>query len=104
MAPPIGYKLWLWFQSNPIAQGIALAVAVFAGFRMWLGLRDRRVMREIEDKIEKKAEASARSVSRKTKEKTDEVIRESEAARAGIPRGTPSGELPDDIQSILFDD
>ena len=55
MAAPFGMGAWLWFKSNPLAQGIAAALGAVAVFWSWMTLRDRRLRREIEQEIELKA-------------------------------------------------
>lgn len=101
---PFGYGLWVFLKNNPAAR-MALAIgAGIAAFLVWLGLRDRRRDKITEMKIEIKAQEASRKVIDKAKEKTHETVREAEQARADIPRGTPSGELPKHVQDILFDD
>jgi hypothetical protein len=98
------YPIFRWFQANPLAQWIAGISAALAAFWGWMTLRDRRRDREKEREIELEAQDKSRQVIAKAEEKTDETIRKSDEARADIPRGAPSGELPKPVQDILFDD
>lgn len=101
---PLGYGLWVWFKDNKVAQYLTGAVIVAAIYKIYERLRDNRIRKQVEHKIEIKAQKTATKVITKAQEKTADVIEKADKARADIPRGTPSGELPDDIQDILFDD
>jgi TRAP-type C4-dicarboxylate transport system substrate-binding protein len=46
MAAPFGWSLWLWFKSNPLAQGVAAALGAVGVFWGWMTLRDRRIRSE----------------------------------------------------------
>lgn len=98
------YGVFDWFSRNPAAQWAAGIGAALAAFWGWITLRDRRRDREKEREIELEAERKSRQVIEKAEERTNEVIQEAEEARADIPRGTRSDELPKPIQDILFDD
>lgn len=98
------FPIFRWFQANPLAQWIAGIGAALAAFWGWMTLRDRRRDRNKEREIELEAQDKSRQVIAKAEEKTDETIRKSDEARADIPRGTASGELPKPVQDILFDD
>jgi len=101
--PPL-YGLWVWFRNNPLAQGIAAAVAGVVLFFGWLGLHDRKVRREANAKGQIKAEKQAREAIQAVKERTDETIEKADKARDAVPDGAYSSGLPDDLQSVLFDD
>jgi hypothetical protein len=101
--PPL-YGLWVWFRNNPLAQGIAAAVAALVAFFTWLALRDRRIRREALLKAEIKADKQATKAIKEVKERTDETVQKAAEARAAVPDGALADELPDDLQSILFDD
>lgn len=95
-----GRAIW----ANPVARWIVLIITGLFIHRLWLWRRDSRKEKEIKQDIEIKAQETAREVITKAEEKTHDVIAKADEARASIPRGTPSGELPDRTQSILFDD
>ena len=98
------YGIFDWFADRPAARWAAGIGAAFAAFWAWITLRDRRRDREKEREIELEAQEKSRQILTKAEEKTDAVIKQAEEARADIPRGTPSGELPKHVQDILFDD
>lgn len=77
MAAPIGYGLWLWFKSSPMAQGAAALGAVLAAFWAFMTLRDRRIRRQA------KAEAK-REVIEQIEEQTDEAVQRVEDERARV--------------------
>jgi hypothetical protein len=104
MMPPPFYGVWLWFKANPAAQWVASIVAAYLTFRLWLSAKIVSVRREEQQTIEIKAQEASRKVIDKAKDKTNETIRKADDARADIPRGTPSGELPKRVQNVLFDD
>jgi hypothetical protein len=87
-----------------MAQGAALVGVALAILWTWLTTRDRRRRAEMIREIEIKAERTSRKVIDKAKETAHETIRKADEARASIPAGTPSGELPDATQSVLFND
>ena len=101
--PPL-YGLWVWFRNNPAAQVAAAVVAGIVVFFGWLGLHDRRVRREANAKGQIKAEKQAREAIQAVKERTDETIEKADKARDAVPDGAYSASLPDDLQSVLFDD
>ena len=101
---PFGWGLWVWFRNNPAAQVAAGIGAAWIAFRIWLATKVRAVRKDEQQKIEIKAQEASRKVIDKAKDKTSETIRKAEDARADIPRGTPSGELPERVQDALFDD
>lgn len=101
---PFGYGIWVWFRNNPAAQAFAAAVAGLVVFFGWLGLHDRRVRREANAKGKIKAEKQAREAIQAVKERTDETIEKADKARDAVPDGAYSASLPDDLQSVLFDD
>ena len=37
--PPFGYGLWLWFKGNPVAQGVALGLAVVVAGLIYIRIR-----------------------------------------------------------------
>ena len=98
------YGIFDWFARNPLAQWIAGISAALAAFWGWMTLRDRRRDRNKEREIELEAQQKSRQILTDAKDKTDETIRKSDEARADIPRGTASGELPKHVQDIRFDD
>jgi Skp family chaperone for outer membrane proteins len=104
MMPPPLYGVWLWFKSNPTAQWIAGIGLAYITFRIWLATKVQAVRKDEQQKIEIKAQEASRKVIDKAKDKTNETIRKADDARADIPRGTPSGELPERVQNVLFDD
>jgi flagellar biosynthesis/type III secretory pathway M-ring protein FliF/YscJ len=101
---PFGYGLWVWFRNNPAAQVAAAVVAGIVVFFGWLGLHDQRVRRESRLKAEIKAEKQATKAIKEVKERTDETVQKATEARAAVPDGALADELPDDLQSILFND
>lgn len=101
---PFGYGLYTFLKANPVVAWVAGAFAAVATFLSWQRLRDGRIRRQHERKLDEQAQKTSRKVIDKAKEKTHETIRKADEARADIPRGAPSGELPDDIQSVIFDD
>jgi cell division protein FtsB len=104
MIAPWGYSFWVWLKSNPLAQWLLAIAAAWIAFRIWLATKVQAVRKDEQQKIEIKAQETAREVIDKAKDKTNETIRKAEDARADIPRGTPSGELPERVQDALFDD
>jgi hypothetical protein len=101
---PFGYGLWVWFRNNPAAQVAAAVVAGIVVFFGWLGLHDRKVRRDARLKAEIKAEKQATKAIKEVKERTDETVQKATEARAAVPDGAFADELPDDLQSILFND
>ena len=101
---PFGYPFYVWLKANPLAQWLLGIAAAYATFRLWLWRKIVSVRREEQQNIEIKAQEASRKVIEKAKEKTHETIRKSDEARADIPRGTPSGKLPERVQNVLFDD
>jgi hypothetical protein len=101
---PFGYGLYVFLKNNPVVAYVAAGFAALGTFLSWQRLRDMRIRREARKKIEAEAEKTADKVIQKAEEKTHDVIAKADEARASIPRGTPSGELPKSTQSILFDD
>lgn len=93
-----------FFANNKTARWIAAGIAALFAFLSWQRLRDMRIRKEAVQKIDAKAEETSREIIQDAKDKTDETIRKSDEARASIPRGTASGELPKHVQGILFDD
>ncbi len=72
--PPFGYSAWLWFKSNPFAQGVALVIALWIAFKIWLA---RKIRRERADATEEARE----EVIEQIEEKTDEAIQRVEDER-----------------------
>lgn len=93
-----GSAIW----ANPVARWIVLIFTGLVLHRIWLAFRDRRRDKAKEQEIELKAEKTARKVVSKAKEKADETVKKAEEARADIPRGAASGELPERVQNVLF--
>jgi hypothetical protein len=101
--PPF-YGLWVWFRNNPLAQGIAAAVAGVVLFFGWLGLHDRKVRREASLKSEIKARKTAdKIISRMEKESNERIEKANQAADAVVGDVT-SDSLRDDTRRILFGD
>jgi hypothetical protein len=101
---PFGFAFYTFLKNNPVVLYIGAAFAAIATFLSWQRLRDMRIRREARKKIEAEAEKTADKVIQKAEEKTHDVIAKADEARASIPRGTPSGELPKSTQSVLFGD
>jgi hypothetical protein len=101
---PFGYSIWLWLKANPAAQWALAIGAAYVTFRIWLNRKIGAARQDEQQKIEIKAQEASRKVIDKAKDKTDETIRKADDARADIPRGTPSGKLPERVQNVLFDD
>lgn len=99
---PFGYSLWLWLKNNPLARWALAIGAGFAAFRIWLGLRDKRIIEQ--DRVEStlRAERTAREVIDNARIKTDEIIQAANNARDSIPDGPTSDSLPDPVSAILF--
>jgi len=77
MAAPIGYGIWLWWKSSPIAQGATAALGALSVFWAWMTLRDRRI------RSEAKREAR-REVIEQIEEKTNEAVQRVEDERARV--------------------
>lgn len=98
MAPPFAYGFWLWLKSNPIAQGVAMALGALSVFWAWMTLRDRRIRseatkearREVIEKIETKEaqlkEAANEAENRITEQLNADSLR-NVAARSPENRG-----------------
>jgi len=101
---PLGYPFYLWLKNNPAAQWALGIGAAIMGFFLWLALHDRRVRKGATAKAEKKAENKSREVIADTKERTNELVEQATKARSAVPDGALADELPESVQSILFDD
>jgi predicted membrane metal-binding protein len=101
---PAGYGLWLFLKNNPAARWAAATVAALVAFFTWLALHDRKVRREANAKGQIKAEKQAREAIQAVKERTNETIEKADKARDAVPDGAYSSGLPNDLQSVLFDD
>tara|TARA_R110002111_G_scaffold170741_4_gene236446 strand:- start:3152 stop:3460 length:309 start_codon:yes stop_codon:yes gene_type:complete len=100
----VGYPIWLFLKNNPAARwAVGIGAAVVAFFT-WLALHDRKVRREANARGQIKAEKQAREAIQAVKERTDETIEKADKARDAVPDGALSSSLPDDLQSVLFDD
>jgi hypothetical protein len=104
MAAPFGFAFYTWLKANPAVMWIAGIGTALAGFLSWQRLRDIRIRREERKRIDAKAKQTAGRVIDKAKDRSDETIRKADDARARVPDGPYSHELPDDIQRILFGD
>lgn len=101
--PPL-YGLWVWFRNNPLAQGIAAAVAGLVLFFGWLGLHDRKVRREAHLKSEIKARKTADKVLGKLEKESDERIEKANQAADAVGGDVTSDSLRDDTAGFLFGD
>lgn len=99
---PILWRFFDWISNNKWAQTAIAIIGAFSLYKVYERIRDIRIRGQERTKIEIKAQEASRKVIARAEEKTDEVIRKADEARADIPSGTPSGELPDEIQSVLF--
>jgi len=99
---PAGYAIWVWLKNNPLARWALAIGAGLAAFRIWLGLRDKRIIEQ--DRVEStlRAERTAREVIDNARTKTDETIQSAQAARDAIPDGPTADSLPDAVSAILF--
>jgi len=104
MAAPLGYGLYMWLKANPAVMWIAGIGTALAGFLSWQRLRDMRIRREERKRIDAKAEKTAGRVIQQARTKSDETIRKADDARARVPDGPTSDQLPDGTQRILFGD
>lgn len=101
--PPF-YGLWVWFRNNPLAQGIAAAVAGLVLFFGWLGLHDRKVRREASLKSEIKARKTADKIITKMETESDDRIEKANQAADRVGGDVTSDSLRDDTAAILFGD
>ena len=101
--PPL-YGLWVWFRNNPLAQGIAAAVAGLVLFFGWLGLHDRKVRREARLKSEIKARKTADKVLGKLEKESDDRIEKAHKAADRVVGDITSDGVRDDIAGFLFSD
>ena len=99
---PVGYSIWLFLKNNPLARWLLAIGTGLAAFRIWLGLRDKRIIEQ--DRVEStlQAERTARQVIDEARIKTDDTIKAAEAARDAIPDGPTADSLPDAVSTILF--
>ena len=99
---PLGYPIWLFLKNNPVARWALAIGASLAAFRIWLGLRDKRIIQQ--DRVEStlQAERTAREVIDNARTKTDETIQSAQAARDAIPDGPTADSLPDTVSAVLF--
>ena len=99
---PAGYAIWVWLKNNPLARWALAIGAGLAAFRIWLGLRDKRIIEQ--DRVEStlRAERTAREVIDNARIKTDETIQSAQAARDAIPDGPTADSLPDAVSAVLF--
>lgn len=101
--PPL-YGLWVWFRNNPLAQGIAAAVAGVVLFFGWLGLHDRKVRREASLKSEIKARKTADKIISRMEDESNERIEKAYEAADAVVGDVTSDSLRDDTAAILFGD
>ena len=104
--PPF-YGLWVWFRNNPLAQGIAAAVAGVVLFFGWLGLHDRKVRREASLKSEIKARKTADKIINRMEEESDERIEAAQKRLDAIQSRPDTGgdrvsELPEHLRELII--
>jgi type II secretory pathway component PulM len=99
------FRLFDFISTNKTAQWIAGGLAIVFSYLAWLTLfHDPKVRKAANAKAQIKAEKQATKAIKEVKERTDETVQKAAEARAAVPDGALADELPDDLQSILFDD
>lgn len=100
---PFYVTAWNWLAKNPVAQGIAAAIAVVIAFLVWLAaFHDPRIRREAVRKANDRAEKQSDKILDKMEKESDDRIEAARKARERVPDDVDSGSLSDGARAVLF--
>ena len=100
---PFYVTAWNWLAKNPVAQGIAAAIAVLVTFLIWLiGFHDPRIRKEAVRKANDRAEKQSDKILDKMEKESDDRIEAAREARERVPDGVTADQLRDDARAVLF--
>jgi len=100
---PLYVTAWNWLAKNPVAQGIAAAIAVVIAFLVWLAaFHDPRIRKEAVRKANDRAEKQSDKILDKMEKESDDRIEAAREARERVPDGVTADQLRDDARAVLF--